>query len=526
MRKKMLPIAASIAATAVGAMLATPSALAATSPEPTPSAGRLIAAAEPVPGRYIVVLKDAGLTKSAVKERSKELTSKHGGQVRFTYGTVLKGYAAAMSAEDARQTAADPRVAYVQQDGISHSSDTQTNPPWGLDRIDQRTNTLDQNYTYPNTASNVTAYIVDSGIRIGHTQFEGRASIGGNFASDAYNQTCMSHGTHVAGTVAGKDFGVAKKAKIVSVRVLDCTDNAYDSDIIKAANWITEQAAQDSSRRAVVNMSINSSQGNINAAQDQALKNSIAKGVTWVVSSGNKNSDACQNSPGNIKEAIVVNNATKSDQRRSDSNYGSCTDLFAPGTDILSAAPGSDTATTVMTGTSMAAPHVTGAAALYLSANPTATPAQVQTAIINNATSGVIGDTQGSPNKLLYIGGGTTTPPTGPRFENTNDYAISDNATVTSPVAVTGVSGNAPSALSVTVDIRHTFRGDLKVELVAPDGSAYLLKDYNSNDSADNVQATYTVDASSEVANGTWKLRVTDNWANDTGYINAWSLQF
>lgn len=522
----MLHITAGVAATAVGAMLATPSALAATSPEPTPSAGRVIAAAEPVPDRYIVVLKDTGLTKSAVNERSKELTSKHGGQVRFTYGTVLKGYAAAMSAEDARQTAADPRVAYVQQDGVSHSSDTQTNPPWGLDRVDQRTNTLDQSYTYPNTASNVTAYIVDTGIRIGHTQFEGRASIGDNFASDSYNQTCMSHGTHVAGTVAGKDYGIAKKAKIVSVRVLDCTDNAYDSDIINAANWITEQAAKDPSRRAVVNMSINTKPGTIFSAQDQALKNSIAKGVTWVVSSGNANSDACQNSPGNIKEAIVVNNATKSDQRRSDSNYGTCTDLFAPGTDILSSAPGSDTATTTMSGTSMAAPHVTGAAALYLSANPTATPAQVQTALINNATSNAISDTKGSPNKLLYIGGDTTTPPAGPRFENTNDYTVSDNATVTSPIAVTGVSGNAPSNLSVTVDIRHTFRGDLKVELVAPDGSAYLLKDYNSNDSADNVQATYTVNASSEVANGTWKLRVTDNWTNDTGYINAWSLQF
>ncbi|MEW5654725.1 S8 family serine peptidase [Streptomyces cinereoruber] len=523
----MLHIAAGVAATAVGAMLTAPSALAAPSPEPTPSAGRVIAAANPVPDRYIVVLKDTGLTKSAVNERSKELTSKHGGQVRFTYGTALKGYAAAMSAEDARQTAADPRVAYVQQDGISHSSGTQTDPPWGLDRVDQRTNTLDQSYTYPNTASDVTTYIVDTGIRIGHTQFEGRASIGANFASDSYNQTCMSHGTHVAGTVAGKDYGIAKKAKIVSVRVLNCNDSAYDSDIVKAANWITEQAAKDPSRRAVVNMSINSGAGTTVPAEDQAIKNSIAKGVTWVVSAGNANSDACQNSPGNIKEAIVVNNATKSDQRRSDSNYGTCTDLFAPGTDILSSAPGSDTATTTMSGTSMAAPHVAGAAALYLSANPTATPAQVQAGILNNATPNIVSDVKGSPNKLLYVGGGTTTPPpAGSRFENTNDYTVSDNATVTSPIAVTGVSGNAPSNLSVTVDIRHTFRGDLKVELVAPDGSAYLLKNYNSNDSADNVQSTYTVNASSEVANGTWKLRVTDNWTNDTGYINAWSLQF
>ncbi|MFZ4278496.1 S8 family serine peptidase [Streptomyces rhizosphaericola] len=506
-------------------MLAASSAVAAPSPEPAPSEGRVIAAAEPVADRYIVVLKDNGLTKTAVNKRSEELVSKHGGKVRFTYGTVLKGFAAAMSAEDARQTAADPRVAYVQQDGISRSSGTQTNPPsWGLDRVDQRTNTLDQSYTYPNTASNVTTYIADAGIRIGHAQFEGRASIGANFATDSYSQTCMNHGTHVAGTVAGKDYGIAKKAQIVSVRILNCQDQAYASDIIKAANWITEQAAMDPSRRAVVNMSINSGPGSIEPAQDQAVKNSIAKGVTWVVSSGNADSDACRNSPGNIKEAIVVNNATKGDQRRFDSNYGSCTDLFAPGTDIVSASTGSDTATATMSGTSMAAPHVAGAAALYLSANPTATPAQVQTALLNNATPNIVGDTKGSPNRLLYIGGATPTP-TGKKFENTASYQIRDNATVESPVTVTGVTGNAPSDLSVTVDIRHTFRGDLKVELVAPDGTAYLLKNYNSNDGADNVQATYTVNASSEVANGTWKLRVSDNWTNDTGYINAWSLQ-
>ncbi|QKW25513.1 S8 family peptidase [Streptomyces seoulensis] len=404
MRTRTSCIAVGAATAAIGSLLAASHAVATTPAAPAPTAGRVVAAAHPVPDRYIVVLKDTGLTRSAVGERAADLARRHGGQVRFTYGTALKGYAASMSAEDARRTAADPRVAYVQQDGYSHGSGTQTNPPsWGLDRVDQRGKTLDRSYTYPNTASDVTAYIVDSGIRIGHTQFEGRASIGANFASDAYNQTCMSHGTHVAGTVAGKDYGIAKKARIVSVRVLNCQDSAADSDIIKAANWITEQAAKDPGRRAVVNMSINSGPGSVVPAEDQAIKNSIAKGVTWVVSSGNAQSDACRNSPGDVKEALVVNNATSGDQRRFDSNYGTCTDLFAPGTDIVSAAPGSDTATTTMTGTSMAAPHVTGAAALYLSANPTATPAQVQKALLDNATANAVGDAQGSPNRLLYI---------------------------------------------------------------------------------------------------------------------------
>ncbi|MFH8371761.1 S8 family peptidase [Streptomyces sp. NPDC018031] len=406
MRKRM-PIAVGTVATAVGALLASSSALAAPPGEPGAPAGRVISAADPVANRYIVVFEDEKLAKSAVGDRSKALTREHGGKVRYTYGTALKGYAAEMTAEQARETAADPRVAYVQQDGISRSSGTQPNPPsWGLDRVDQRGRTLDRSYTYPNTASDVTAYVLDTGIRIGHQQFEGRASIGANFATDSYSQTCMNHGTHVAGTLAGKDYGIAKKAEIVSVRVLNCRDQAYDSDIVRAVNWITEQAAKDPGRPAVVNMSINSGTGNIVTAEDDAIRKSVAAGVTWVVSSGNANSDACRNSPGNIKEAIVVNNATAADARRSDSNYGTCTDLFAPGDKIVSASTGSDSATATMSGTSMAAPHVAGAAALYRSANPSATPAQVHQALLDNATADAVTDTKGSPNRLLYIGSG------------------------------------------------------------------------------------------------------------------------
>lgn len=175
----------------------------------------------------------------------------------------------------------------------------------------------------------------------------------------------------------------------------------------------------------------------------------------------------------------------------------------------------------------MATPHVVGAAAVYLGANPTATPAQVSTALTTAATPNVVTNPgTGSPNRLLYVGGGTTTPPTGPKFENTGDYAIADNATVESPLTVSGVTGNAPAALQVPVNIVHTYIGDLQVQLIAPDGSAYTLKAFGTGGSADNINTTYTVNASSEAANGTWKLRVTDNASIDTGKIDSWALQF
>ncbi|RSS29952.1 proprotein convertase P-domain-containing protein, partial [Streptomyces sp. WAC08241] len=227
-------------------------------------------------------------------------------------------------------------------------------------------------------------------------------------------------------------------------------------------------------------------------------------------------------------EAITVGATTNTDARASYSNYGSILDLFAPGSSITSSWNTSDSATNTISGTSMATPHVAGAAALYLAANPTATPAQVSTALTNAATPNVVTNPgSGSPNKLLYVGdGGTTPPPTGKNFENTTDYAIADNATVESPIAVTGVTGNAPATLKVPVNIVHTYIGDLQVQLIAPDGSAYTLKAFGTGGSTDNINTTYTVNASSEVANGTWKLRVTDNATYDTGKIDSWGLQF
>ncbi|MFI8363625.1 S8 family serine peptidase [Streptomyces sp. NPDC085612] len=386
--------------------------------EAGPAHGHVRSAADPIPGRYLVVFKEAPATpdparatvsrgpapdsdQQAAASAAERTARTHGGTVRTVYSTALRGYAADMTEAQAARVAADPAVSYVQQDGLhAVSATSQTDPPWGLDRVDQRDLPLDRTYTAARPAADVTVYLVDSGLRTTHAQFRGRASIGVDEVGDGRNGAdCTGHGTHVAGTVGGKDFGVAKGVKLVAVRVTDCRDRAATSAIIAAADWITAHAVKP----AVVNMSIN---GGGNSAEDQAIKRSIASGVTWVVSSGNGNTDACNNSPARIGAALVVNNSTADDVRRSDSNFGPCTDLFAPGTSITSAGHQSDTADRRLSGTSMAAPHVTGAAALYLSAHPTATPAEVHSALVGAATTGRVRSAgKGTPNRLLFTGG-------------------------------------------------------------------------------------------------------------------------
>ncbi|MFJ6994688.1 S8 family peptidase [Streptomyces sp. NPDC003090] len=527
--RRLLAAGAS-AALLVGA--ATTAGAAETAPVPPGGEGRIVGADRPgaVEGSYIVTFADS-VSRTDIPASAKALAKRHGGNLTHTYTTALRGFAVTMSEERAKRLAADPSVARVEADGVAYAADTQTDPPsWGLDRVDQRSLPTDSRYTYATTASNVTAYVLDSGVRLSHRDFGGRAVSGYDFIDNDSNASdCHGHGTHVAGTVGGSSFGVAKGVKIVSVRVLNCQGNSGSSwaPVLAGIDWVTKNAAKP----AVANMSIG---GGRNQSVNDAVAASISSGVTWVVAAGNNNADSCQYSPSSTPSAITVGATNSRDARATGwnngqgSNYGSCLDIFAPGDSIVSTSHTGDTASRPDSGTSMASPHTAGAAALILSANPTWTPAQVRDRLVADATADKVTDARtGSPNRLLYTGSdGTTPPPAGPRFENTGDYTIRDHATVESPLAVTGVSGNAPADLSVTVDIRHTFRGDLRVELVAPDGSAYLLKDYNSNDSADHVQATYTVDASSETADGTWKLRVSDNWTNDTGYINAWSLQF
>ncbi|WP_232283712.1 S8 family peptidase [Saccharomonospora cyanea] len=469
---------------------------------------------------YIVVLKD-GSTVSDVADR-------HGADVEHVYDSALHGFSATMSETMAKRAAADPRVAYVEQNRVFHTMADQTNPPsWGLDRIDQRDLPLDDTYSYSTTASNVEAYVIDTGIRISHDDFDGRARHGYDFVdNDSNADDCNGHGTHVAGTIGGSSYGVAKGVELIGVRVLDCAGSGSYDGVIAGIDWVTENA----SGPAVANMSLG---GGASTAVDDAVRRSINAGVTYALAAGNDyGANACNTSPARTREAITVGSTTSTDARSSFSNVGTCLDIFAPGSSITSAWIGSDSDSNTISGTSMATPHVAGAAALYLADNPSATPQQVRDALVENGTSGAVGNPgSGSPNVLLYTGSGGTEPGPDPEPEPTEcdpvtngaDVNIVDGRTVTSSVTVSGCDRAASSTTTVAVDIRHTYRGDLRIDLVAPDGTTHRLK--NSGwDSRDNVTETYTVDASSSPADGTWQLRVTDVYYGDTGYINSWTL--
>ncbi|MGH3313543.1 MAG: S8 family peptidase [Streptomyces sp.] len=391
-------------ATAAFTALAGTSAIAA---PPRPDEARILSAdsAARIDGSYIVVLKGT----ASPKERAKELTGRHGGSVKRTYSETVRGFSVKADERTARKLAADPAVAYVEADQRVSATGTQPNPPsWGLDRIDQASLPLNSSYTYPNTASNVTAYIIDTGIRTTHTDFGGRATWGTNTTGDGNNTDCHGHGTHVAGTTAGSAYGVAKSARLVAVKVLDCQGSGATSGVIAGVDWVTANAAKP----AVANMSLG---GGASTALDNAVASSIASGLTYALAAGNDNANACNSSPARTPSAITVGATTSSDARSSFSNWGTCLDIFAPGSSITSAWNTSDTATNTINGTSMASPHVAGAAAIVLSAHPTWTPQQVRDALVNAATSGVVSSPgTGSPNKLLRAtdgggGGGTCT---------------------------------------------------------------------------------------------------------------------
>ncbi|MFE5809509.1 S8 family serine peptidase [Streptomyces sp. NPDC056491] len=473
-----------------------------------------------IPGSYIVTLKDSAARSTADSGRA--VAKRYGAKIDKTYSAALNGYSVKVSEAQAKKLAGDPAVKSVVQNRTFTVSTTQPGPQsWGLDRVDQRALPLNQSYAYPDKAGEgVTAYIIDTGVRITHQEFGGRASNGYDaIDNDNTAQDGHGHGTHVAGTVAGSSYGVAKKAKIVGVRVLDNSGNGTTAQVVAGIDWVTRNAVKP----AVANMSLG---GGADSALDAALRNSIASGITYAVAAGNESSNAATKSPARVTEAITVGATTSTDARAAYSNYGSVLDIFAPGSAITSAWGTGDTATNTINGTSMATPHVAGAAAVYLSQNPASTPTEVATALVGSSTPNVVsGPGTGSPNRLLHVTAQGPVPP-GKRFENTADHAVGDNATAESSITVSGVVGNAPSALKVPIDIKHTYIGDLKVDLVAPDGSVYTLHN-RANGADDNIIRTFTVNASAETApNGVWKLRVNDNSAGDTGKIDSWALQF
>jgi subtilisin family serine protease len=347
------------------------------------------------PGRYIVVFNPGTSERDLASAQG--VARDPGSSVRREFRSAVKGFAGELSSRALARLRKNPRVAFIEADQRIEATATQSPVAWNLDRLDQRTRPLNSRYSYNATGAGVAAYVIDSGIRTDHREFGNRATEGFSVINDGRGaRDCNGHGTHVAGTIGGSTYGVAKGVTLVAVRVLACDGSGTVSGAVAGVDWVTRHHQA----RSVANISFGTG---LSSALDNAVAASIASGVPYVVAAGNEAASACGSSPGRVSAAITIGATTPTDQRASFSNYGPCVDLFAPGVNIRSGTFGSTTATALASGTSMAAPHATGAAALYLQSNPGSTPAQVRAGLVGFATANVLGGVgAGSPNKLLY----------------------------------------------------------------------------------------------------------------------------
>lgn len=416
MQKKLLALACS----ALFVVTACSDSPMATNQEPLLSVTR--PATQLIPGRYIVLFKKGKV--GDVRGEAQRIVSGDGGRMLFVYEHAVRGFAADLSDAAIERLRRNPNVEVIQQDGIIKLDATQApTPSWGLDRIDQANLPLNNSYTYPNTGTGVHFYGIDTGILGGingaagaHNEFTGRMSSGFDAITSGGNANdCNGHGSHTASTVAGTVYGVAKTATLHPVRVLNCAGSGSFAQVVAGINWVTGDHNAHPGQLSVANMSLG---GSGDVATDNAVRASIAAGVVYSLSSGNSSTDGCGQSPGRTLEGLTVNASDITDRHASFSNGGPCTDLYAPGVNITGAWIGSTSATNTISGTSMAAPHVAGVAALYLAANGATPVATVNTAIINAATSNKITNIPAfvgvTPNKLLnmqFIGGGPSNVP-------------------------------------------------------------------------------------------------------------------
>lgn len=436
-----------------------------------------------VPDRYIVVLQ-AGADAPGM---ARQAQAAHGARVHYVYRHALNGFAATLSPQAVQALRRNPQVSFIEPDQEMWLTDTQSPATWGLDRIDQRSLPLNNQYTYQYSGAGVHVYVIDTGLRADHVEFTGRVGNGWSYIADGNGTNdCHSHGTHVAGTVLGTTWGVAKAAIVHPVRVFSCSGTPTTTSVIAGVDGVTANAI----RPAVANMSLG---GPPSTSLDNAVRNSIASRITYVVSAGNDNTSACNQSPARVAEAITVASTTSTDARSSFSNYGSCVDIFAPGSSITSAGIASPTASAVKSGTSMAAPHVAGVAAHYLQLNPAGTAAQAQSWIISNATTGKVTSAgTGSPNRLLYT---PQPPPPLTAYISGIDF-VSQKGTYTFEAMPSGGSGSYSYSWQITwlPSGNTTTAGTAKTQslVIAPWDESVELK-VTVTSSGQSVTATHRV---------------------------------